>query len=100
MNDHQSVEDAKFRRRDFLRSTGVARAAGLADPTALTASAAAQDAQRTSATERNHGPLGARLQGVQHFGVTVQNMDRAFAFYTEVLGGPKSCATATFRVSV
>ena len=31
--------------------------------------------------------LGARLQGVQHFGVTVQNMDRAFEFYTEVLGG-------------
>jgi catechol 2,3-dioxygenase-like lactoylglutathione lyase family enzyme len=24
---------------------------------------------------------------VQHFGVTVQNMDRAFEFYTEVLGG-------------
>src|SRR5262245_2002577 len=31
--------------------------------------------------------LGARLQGVQHFGVTVQNMDRAFEFYSEVLGG-------------
>ncbi len=36
---------------------------------------------------RNDGPLGARLQGVQHFGVTVQNMDRAYEFYTEVLGG-------------
>lgn len=36
---------------------------------------------------RDNGPLGARLQGVQHFGVTVQNMDRAFTFYTEVLGG-------------
>lgn len=32
-------------------------------------------------------PLGARLQGAQHFGLTVQNMDRAFQFYTEVLGG-------------
>jgi len=31
--------------------------------------------------------LGARLQGAQHFGLTVQNMDRAFEFYTEVLGG-------------
>jgi catechol 2,3-dioxygenase-like lactoylglutathione lyase family enzyme len=36
---------------------------------------------------RNDAPLGLRLQGVQHFGVTVQNMDRAFEFYSEVLGG-------------
>lgn len=40
-----------------------------------------------AAVRRDDAPLGARLQGVQHFGVTVQNMDRAFAFYTEVLGG-------------
>lgn len=33
------------------------------------------------------GPLGHRLQGVQHIGLTVQNMDRAFEFYTQVLGG-------------
>jgi catechol 2,3-dioxygenase-like lactoylglutathione lyase family enzyme len=33
------------------------------------------------------GPLGARLRGVQHFGLTVQDMERAFEFYTEVLGG-------------
>jgi catechol 2,3-dioxygenase-like lactoylglutathione lyase family enzyme len=31
--------------------------------------------------------LGARLQGIQHFGLTVQNMERAFEFYTQVLGG-------------
>jgi catechol 2,3-dioxygenase-like lactoylglutathione lyase family enzyme len=36
---------------------------------------------------RDDESLGRRLQGVQHFGVTVQNMDRAFEFYTEVLGG-------------
>jgi catechol 2,3-dioxygenase-like lactoylglutathione lyase family enzyme len=36
---------------------------------------------------RNNAALGARLQGVQHFGLTVENMDRAFEFYTEVLGG-------------
>ncbi|WP_262265806.1 VOC family protein [Microvirga yunnanensis] len=35
------------------------------------------------------GPLGVRLQGIQHFGLTVQNMDRAYEFYTEVLGGTK-----------
>jgi catechol 2,3-dioxygenase-like lactoylglutathione lyase family enzyme len=32
-------------------------------------------------------PLGSRLQGVQHVGLTVQNMERAFEFYTQVLGG-------------
>jgi catechol 2,3-dioxygenase-like lactoylglutathione lyase family enzyme len=40
-----------------------------------------------SPTSRNAAPLGARLQGVQHFGLTVQNMDRAYEFYTAVLGG-------------
>ena len=28
----------------------------------------------------NDATLGARLQGAQHFGLTVQNMDRAFEF--------------------
>ena len=97
MNNHQSIEDAKFRRRAFLKSTGVAMVAGLADPTGVTPSATAQDAQRTNATERNHGPLGTRLQGVQHFGVTVQNMDRAFAFYTEVLGGTEIMRDGDFQ---
>ncbi|WP_232476058.1 VOC family protein [Flavisphingomonas formosensis] len=40
-----------------------------------------------SSAARNSGPLGARLQGVQHFGLTVQNMERAYEFYTQVLGG-------------
>ena len=40
-----------------------------------------------SSGNRNNAALDARLQGVQHFGLTVQNMDRAFEFYTEVLGG-------------
>jgi hypothetical protein len=55
---------------------GAAMIGGLAASTA-----SAQD------SGRNSGPLGARLRGVQHFGLTVQNMDRAFEFYTEVLGG-------------
>jgi catechol 2,3-dioxygenase-like lactoylglutathione lyase family enzyme len=41
--------------------------------------------------------LGARLQGVQHFGLTVQNMDRAFAFYTEVLGGNEVMRDGNFQ---
>lgn len=67
-------------------------AAGALSVAALTAPAAAQTGSRqaagsTSPARRNSGPLGARLQGVQHFGVTVQNMNRAFEFYTQVLGG-------------
>ena len=50
-----------------------------------------------SAAARNRGPLGARLQGVQHFGLTVQNMDRAFAFYTEVLGGTEVMRDGDFH---
>lgn len=55
-----------------LQRRGVLQAAGIAILGGLAASSAAAP---------------ARLQGVQHFGLTVQNMDRAFAFYTEVLGG-------------
>ena len=58
---------------------------------------AAQGARPLSATARNTGPLGARLQGVQHFGLTVQNMDRAFAFYTEVLGGTEVMRDGDFH---
>ena len=42
-------------------------------------------------------PLGPRLRGVQHFGVTVQNMDRAFTFYTEVLGGTEVMRDGDFQ---
>jgi catechol 2,3-dioxygenase-like lactoylglutathione lyase family enzyme len=59
--------------------------------------AAAQSARQTSATDRNAGPLGARLQGVQHFGLTVQNMNRAFEFYTEVLGGTEVMRDGDFQ---
>ena len=47
--------------------------------------------------DRNSAALGARLQGVQHFGVTVQNMDRAFEFYTEVLGGAEVMRDGDFH---
>jgi catechol 2,3-dioxygenase-like lactoylglutathione lyase family enzyme len=50
-----------------------------------------------SAAARNAAPLGVRLQGVQHFGLTVQNMDRAFEFYTEVLGGTEVMRDGDFQ---
>lgn len=81
-NDH-GVDTA---RRDLLRTTGTAVLAGLTAATIPGALSAAPRAQ-AAATTNVPGSLGARLQGVQHFGLTVQNMDRAFEFYTEVLGG-------------
>ena len=55
-------------------------------------------AQQTS-KDIDNGPLGARLQGAQHFGLTVQNMDRAFEFYTEVLGGNEVMRDGDFHGS-
>jgi catechol 2,3-dioxygenase-like lactoylglutathione lyase family enzyme len=71
-------------RREVLRVAGGAAIGGIA---AAFATASPASAQNAATGARDDAPLGARLQGVQHFGVTVQNMDRAFEFYTEVLGG-------------
>jgi catechol 2,3-dioxygenase-like lactoylglutathione lyase family enzyme len=87
---HNDDDVRSLRRREILRA-GSAVLGGVAATLALNPPAAAQStsAARPSPTpsRRDKGRLGARLQGVQHFGVTVQNMDRAFEFYTEVLGG-------------
>lgn len=93
MNDEQNAGENNLQRRTFLKTAGVALVAGLAAPAVLTPSATAQD----GAKGRNNGPLGARLQGVQHFGVTVQNMDRAFVFYTDVLGGTEIMRDGDFQ---
>jgi catechol 2,3-dioxygenase-like lactoylglutathione lyase family enzyme len=80
-------EDVVVPRRQVLQTAGLAMIGGL---TVSAASNSWREDQTTPVgpiSERKSGPLGARLQGVQHFGLTVQNMDRAFAFYTEVLGG-------------
>ncbi|MBR0710313.1 VOC family protein [Bradyrhizobium liaoningense] len=74
-------------RRVLLQTAGAAVVTGLVAGTAADAQAATQGANSMSPAERNEAPLGARLQGVQHFGLTVQNMERAYQFYTEVLGG-------------
>jgi len=67
---------------------GVLKTAGALTLTALAAPAAGVAATRS---------LGARLRGVQHFGVTVQNMDRAYEFYTEVLGGTEIMRDGDFQ---
>jgi catechol 2,3-dioxygenase-like lactoylglutathione lyase family enzyme len=77
-------------RRNVLRAAGGAAIGGIA------ASDAAPNASAASGN-RNNAALGARLQGVQHFGLTVQNMDRAFEFYTEVLGGNEVMRDGDFQ---
>ena len=86
-----------FSRRDVIKSAGGALIAGLTATTLFGAASPADERATVSGIERNNGPLGARLQGVQHFGLTVQNMDRAYAFYTEVLGGTEVMRDGDFQ---
>jgi catechol 2,3-dioxygenase-like lactoylglutathione lyase family enzyme len=46
---------------------------------------------------RDDGPLGQRIRGFQHFGMTVQNMNRAYEFYTDVLGGTEIMRDGDFQ---
>jgi catechol 2,3-dioxygenase-like lactoylglutathione lyase family enzyme len=44
-------------------------------------------AHLSNGTHSTKSSLGHLLQGVQHIGVTVENMEKSLEFYTEVLGG-------------
>ncbi|WP_201835929.1 VOC family protein [Microvirga zambiensis] len=98
-NDH--IRLAAPDRREVLRAAGTAIGGVTVTALAMNSSASAQGSTspgRPSATgDRNSAALGARLRGVQHFGLTVQNMDRAFEFYTEVLGGTEIMRDGDFR---
>ena len=89
MTNHRN--DTDVQRRSVLGAVGAAMFGGLA-LSAATKTALAQEARPLGSAPRNYAPLGARLQGVQHFGLTVQNMERAFAFYTE--GRPEATCSA------
>lgn len=78
-----------------MRQAGAVALGGLAASAALGVSGSAM-AQGSSAK----GALGARLQGVQHFGLTVQNMERAYEFYTQVLGGTEIMRDGDFQGEV
>lgn len=89
-------------RREILRTAGSVAiggmaAAGFATGTPASAADAADPTPVLVAENRDNAALGARLQGVQHFGLTVQNMDRAFEFYTEVLGGNEVMRDGDFQ---
>jgi catechol 2,3-dioxygenase-like lactoylglutathione lyase family enzyme len=83
-------------RREVLRAAGGAAMGGLAFATGASADAAGPEPVLV-ADSRDNAVLGARLQGVQHFGLTVQNMDRAYEFYTEVLGGTEVMRDGDFQ---
>ncbi len=96
MSDHLNTDETDLQRRGVLRAAGLGIIGGLAASAAATP-AAAQSARQPGTPAGNSGPLGARLQGVQHFGLTVQNMNRAFEFYTEVLGGTEVMRDGDFH---
>lgn len=82
-------------RREVIRGTGAMTIASLV-ASAGGLEGAALPAQSKSASN-NSAPLGQRIRGFQHFGMTVQNMDRAFAFYTEILGGTEIMRDGDFH---
>ena len=88
-------------RREVLRAVAGAAIGGIgATALAISSPASAEGAgsnQSPATGDRNKAALGARLRGVQHFGLTVQNMDRAFEFYTEVLGGTEVMRDGDFQ---
>jgi catechol 2,3-dioxygenase-like lactoylglutathione lyase family enzyme len=94
MTEQQTPEGADAQRRALIQGAGLA-ILGAATP-GLAAPADTPES-RNSPKPQDRAPLGARLRGVQHFGVTVQDMERAFAFYTEVLGGTEVMRDGDFH---
>ena len=95
MSEHQTTDGADSQRRALLQGAGFAILGGAASSAG--AATYGPREKRLDPDARNRGPLGARLRGVQHFGVTVQDMERAFAFYTEVLGGTEVMRDGDFQ---
>ena len=96
MSEQSHSEEADFHRRGVIQAAGFAMVGGLLAAATAPANAASTPSAMKSTT-RDNGPLGARLQGVQHFGLTVQDMERAFEFYTEVLGGTEVMRDGDFH---
>jgi catechol 2,3-dioxygenase-like lactoylglutathione lyase family enzyme len=89
-SNDQNEADLDRDRRDVIRAVAAAAAVGAVAPSLGSGTPVAK-------VDHDSGPLGGRLQGVQHFGVTVQNMDRAFEFYTQVLGGNEVMSDGDFQ---
>lgn len=94
MGETQGRSSDGMDRRDALKTAGAVLAASM---TGMSAPAGAQGTGSGASAKPDKLPLGLRLQGVQHFGLTVQNMERAFTFYTEVLGGTEVMRDGDFQ---
>lgn len=90
MNSSDISTRPELSRRDVVRGTTMIAGAAAVMPSVTSAFA-------QSRGSANDAALGLRLQGVQHFGLTVQNMDRAFTFYTDVLGGTEVMRDGDFH---
>lgn len=97
MSEQRDLLPVNLQRRQALRGSAALLAGVAMSTTAVPTRAKADSPPQTSLAARNNRGLGARLQGVQHFGLTVQNMDRAFEFYTEVLGGTEVMRDGDFQ---
>jgi catechol 2,3-dioxygenase-like lactoylglutathione lyase family enzyme len=93
MGQSEHASPAGVDRRKLFLAAGTALA--VSATLALPSKAQSNGSPKMSAIDDR--PLGGRLQGAQHFGLTVQNMDRAFEFYTEVLGGAEIMRDGDFH---
>lgn len=96
-NHGNEGEQVDRERRDILRVAGAVAISATALPSVVAAAQGSAQSGARPGVDRDNGPLGGRLQGVQHFGVTVQSMDRAFEFYTQVLGGTEVMRDGDFQ---
>ncbi|HEX6884338.1 MAG TPA: VOC family protein [Planctomycetota bacterium] len=96
MSEQVNAWNGPVPRRDVLLTAGTALAVGSLASALRPRGTRPQDTPSAEVSSRV-GSLGGRLQGVQHFGLTVQDMERAFEFYTEVLGGTEVLRDGDFH---
>ncbi|MGV9211051.1 VOC family protein [Micromonospora sp. RB23] len=95
----KEVISSKISRRSLFAVAGAGAALATVAGCSPSKSDAAPTASPTTLSRPNPDgvALGLRLQGIQHFGLTVDNMERAFEFYTEVLGGTEVMRDGDFQ---
>ncbi len=96
-HEQNSSTGRKPNRRDVIRGTSAMTLAGLMVATGASSEDISAATGGTEEGRRDDTPLGQRIRGFQHFGMTVQNMNRAYEFYTEVLGGTEIMRDGDFH---
>lgn len=57
----------------------------------------AVESAASQSVKKSNGVLGSKIRGLQHVGITVRSMERAFEFYTDVLGGTEVMRDGDFH---